>query len=40
MFRYLFSMIALYDLIKDSKYEAIELLTNRGIKMSDKNQQN
>jgi len=36
MFRYLFSLIALYDLIKDSKYEAIELLINRGIKMSEK----
>lgn len=36
MFRYLFSLIALYDLIKDSKYEAIELLINRGINMSEK----
>jgi len=36
LFRYLFSLISLYDLIKDSKYEAIELLINRGINMSEK----
>jgi len=36
IFRYLFSMISLYNLIKDSEYVAIALLINRGINMSEK----
>ncbi len=33
---YIFALITLYDLIKDSEYDAIELLINRGINMNEK----